>query len=152
MPQRLVLILHLVSFASFLGAAFAQTQFLKASARSGLAPAIRDEYERLCAFINKSIEIPALYGLWATGLLMAMMSPEFLHAHWLHAKMTLAFLLVGLAHVEKKNARRVVEARAAKGDAAAIEIAGLGAKHGVFALIGTAMVLCVLVLVVLKPF
>ena len=51
MPHKILILLHLVGFAAYIGAGFAQQQFVTRSGRDGLAAAVRDEYERLAASI-----------------------------------------------------------------------------------------------------
>src|ERR1700691_1418177 len=111
-----LVLLHLVGFGAFLGGAFAQQQLMRMSARDGLAPAVRDEYERLAAAILTKVEVPALFAQVVTGIGFIAEAPEFLHQHWLHAKLTAVVILLLLSHLEMFNARRLVRARAARGD------------------------------------
>ncbi|MFI5300149.1 MAG: DUF2269 family protein [Polyangiales bacterium] len=151
MQERIAVLFHLVGFAAFVGAAFAQQEFMKRSARAGLAPAIRDEYERLAATISAKIETPALFLQIAVGAFMLLHNTAYLKQPWMHAKLTAVFLLLGLAHAEMANAKKLVKARAERGDAAAEEIAGRKAKHAKMGAVGTVLVIGVIVLAVLRP-
>ena len=141
-----LLLFHLVGLAVFLGGAFAQQQFMRMSARAGLATVVRDEYERLSAAIVTKIEVPGLFAQVFTGVAIVLLQPYLLQQHWLHAKLTAVVLLLVLSHLEMFNARRLVKARAARGDAAAAEIAARKKRHALMGAVGTVLVVAVLVL------
>jgi uncharacterized membrane protein len=124
-----LLLFHLVGLAAFLGGAFAQQRFMRMSGKPGLATALRDEYERLSAAIVTKVEVPAMFVQVVTGLGFIVLQPYLLQQHWLHAKLTAVVLLLVLSHLEMFNARRLVRARAARGDAAADEIAARKKRH-----------------------
>jgi len=151
--DRIVLLVHLVGFATFLGGAFAQQEFMKRSARAGLAPAVRDEYERLAAAIVTKLELPGLFAQVASGVGFIALSTSWLQAGWLHVKLTAVVILLVLSHVEMFNARRLVRARAERGDAAADEIATRKKRHAQLGALGTVLVVAVLLCVVygLRP-
>lgn len=137
-------LLHLLGFAAFLGGAFAQQRFMKLSGREGLAPAVRDEYERLSAAIVTKVEVPATFAQVVTGLGFIVEAPGFLHQHWLHGKLTAVVLLLVLSHLEMFNARRLVRARAA---GRSEEVAARKKRHGLLGAIGTVLVVAILLFV-----
>ena len=141
-----LLLLHLVGLAVFLGGAFAQQRFMRMSAKAGLAVAVRDEYERLSAAIVTKIEVPGLFAQILTGVGIIVLQPYLLQQHWLHAKLAAVVLLLVLSHLEMFNARRLVRAREARGDAAADEIAARKKRHALMGAVGTVLVIAVLVL------
>jgi uncharacterized membrane protein len=141
-----LLLLHLVGLAVFLGGTFAQQRFMKMSAKAGLTTAVRDEYERLSAAIVTKLEVPGLFAQVFTGVGIIVLQPYLLQQHWLHAKLTAVVLLLVLSHLEMFNARRLVRARAERGDAAADEIANRKKRHARMGAIGTVLVVAVLVL------
>jgi uncharacterized membrane protein len=141
-----LLLLHLVGLAAYLGGAFAQQRFMRMSSAAGLAVAVRDEYERLSAAIVTKIEVPGLFAQVVTGVGIVVLQPYLLKQHWLHAKLTAVVVLLVLSHLEMFNARRLVRARAARGDAAADEIAARKKRHAVMGAIATVLVVAVLVL------
>jgi putative membrane protein len=149
MFHKVLILLHLVGFAAYLGAGFAQQQFMVRSAGSGLVAAVRDEYERLAASILTSIELPAIFVQVASGIAIVAMAPIWMHQGWLHAKLACVGLLLVLSHLEMFNARKIVRAREARGDGAADEIAARKKRHGQFGLLGTLAVVAVVVLVAL---
>jgi uncharacterized membrane protein len=151
MTQHLATLLHLIGFAAFLGAAFAQQQFMKRSAEPALNPTIRDEYERLSAVICTRIELPALFAQVFVGIYFIVDNPAYLKQHWLHGKLTAVVLLLALAHAEMFNARRLVRARAERGDSARSEIAARKSKHALMGNVATVLVLATIVLAVFKP-
>src|ERR1700733_6159159 len=142
----ILLLLHLVGLAVFLGGAFAQQRFMKMSAKTGLTTAVRDEYERLSAAIVTKVEVPGLFAQVFTGLGIILLQPYLLQQHWLHAKLTAVVLLLVLSHFEMFNARRLVRARATRGDAAAGEIASRKKRHAQMGAAGTVLVVAVLLL------
>ena len=141
-----LLLLHLVGLVVFVGGAFAQQRFMKMSAKAGLSPAVRDEYERLSAAIVTKVEVPGMFAQVFTGVGIIVLQPYLLQQHWLHAKLTAVVLLLVLSHLEMFNARRLVRARASRGDAAADEIAARKKRHALLGGVGTVLVVAVLVL------
>lgn len=142
-----ILLVHLVSFAAYLGAGFAQLQFMKRSAVSGVAPALRDAYESLSATILTKIELPAIMGSLFSGVAFLATNPTLLKLGWVHGKMTCIAILLVLSHLEMFNARAIVKARIS-GDSKADEaIAARKKRHGVFGTLGTLVVVALLVLV-----
>jgi uncharacterized membrane protein len=142
-----LVLLHLLGFAAFVGASFAQRQLMRMSARDGLAPALRDDYERLVAAIVTKVEVPALFAQVVTGIGFIAESPDYLHQHWLHAKLTAVVLLLVLSHLEMFNARRLVRARAAQGDAAKDEIARRKRRHAAMGALEAVLIVAILLLV-----
>ncbi len=153
MLRRVVLLVHLLGFAAYLGGAFAQQEFMNRSGRAGLAPAIRDEYERLAAAIVTKIELPGLFTQVVSGVAFVAMNTAFLQAGWLHVKLTAVVILLVLSHVEMFNARKLARARAERGDAAAEEIATRKKRHAQLGAVGTLLVVVVVLAVVwgLRP-
>ncbi len=147
MAHKALIVLHLIGFAAYLGAGFAQQQLMKRSTASGLAAAIRNEYEILAAEIVTKIELPALMAQVATGIAFLLLAPEWLRQPWLHGKLTCVAALLVLSHLEMFNARKIARARAAKGDAASEEIAARKKRHATFGAIGSLAVVVLVVLV-----
>jgi uncharacterized membrane protein len=147
MPHKILILLHLAGFAAYVGAGFAQQNFVKMSTQTGLAAAVRDEYERLAARVLTRIEVPAIGLQVVTGVAFIALMPGWLQVGWLHAKIACVVALLGLSHGEMFNARKIVAARAARGDAAGEEIAARKKRHAVYGTIGAALVVAVLSLV-----
>ena len=147
MLHKVLILLHLVGFAGYLGAGFAQQQFVTRSLRDGLTTAVRDEYERLAAAIVTQIELPALFGQVVTGVALVALAPIWLTQGWLHGKLACVAALLVLSHLEMFNARRIVKARADRGDAANDEIAARKKRHATFGLFGTLAVVVLIGLV-----
>ena len=147
MVHKVLIFLHLLGFAAFLGAAFAQQQFITRSTRDGLASAVRDEYERLAASILAQIELPALFLQVATGITLIVLTPLWLTQGWLHGKLTCVVVLLGLSHAEMFNARKIVKAREAQGEGANDAIRARKSRHATLGLVGTLAVAVLLVLV-----
>jgi uncharacterized membrane protein len=147
MVHKVLILFHLVGFAAYIGAGFAQQQFVTRSAGEGLAGAVRDEYERLAAAIVTQIELPALFTQVVTGIVLIALAPLWLTQGWLHGKLACVAVLLVLSHLEMFNARRIVKARVARGDAANDEIAARKKRHATFGLLGTLAVVTLLGLV-----
>lgn len=140
-----LLFVHLVCFATYLGAGFAQLQIMKRSRH--LAPALRDDHEKLAASIVTKLELPAIMGSVLSGLGFVAMTPGFMKQGWLHGKLLCVLILLVLSHLEMFNARKIVRARAASGEKADEEIDARKKKHELFGIIGGLAVAALLVLV-----
>jgi len=147
MGYKIALFFHLIGFASFVGAGFAQTRFMKASRRASIAAQMRDTYEALAASIVTKIELPAIFLQLLTGLYLLYERPFWLRNPWMHVKLTAVFALLVLAHLEMFSARKIVRARLKSGDAAAGEIAERKGRHEIYGRLGALLVLVVLVAV-----
>jgi uncharacterized membrane protein len=148
MVHKLLLLIHLVGFAAYLGAGFAQQKFMGRSAQSGVAAAVRDEYERLSAAVITRIELPSLFVQVATGVIFLVLAPVWLTQGWLlHGKLPCVLALLVLSHLEMFNARKIVRARTARGEAASAEIAKRKARHRMLGTIGSVAVVLVIGLV-----
>lgn len=147
MTLSLFLFVHLVSFAAYVGAGFAQNNFLKASSGDALSPAIRAEYERLAASIVTKIELPAIFGAILSGVGFLGTNPALLKQPWLHGKLTVVVLLAVLSHLEMFNARRIVRAREEAASDAETVIAARKKRHAMFGAAGSLLVVVLLVLV-----
>lgn len=142
-----LLLIHLVAFAAYIGAGFAQLQLMKRSAGAFVAAAARDELERLSAAVVTKIELPAIFVSVATGVVFVAQNPAYLREGWLHGKLTAVVLLLLLSHAEMFNARRIVRARAERGDGAHDEISARKKKHAAMGSVGSLLVAVVLVMV-----
>jgi hypothetical protein len=136
-----LILLHLVGFAAFVGAACAQQQLMRSSSGASLAAAVRDDREAL-----------ALFAQLGTGILLVVSEPGYLRQHWLHGKLSAVLLLLVLANLELINARKIVALRAARGAGTEGEIAARKRRHAVLGAVGAVAVVAVLLFVtVLRP-
>ncbi len=142
-----LLLVHLVSFAAYLGAGFAQTQLMNRSRKEGIPDEVRADRERLAAAVAAKIELPAIMGSVVSGIGFVVQNPAVMKFGWLHAKLLCVLLLLLLSHAEMFNARRIVTLRAAGGDGARDEIAVRKKRHDVMGRIGALLVVAILVLV-----
>jgi putative membrane protein len=147
MLHKALVLLHLVGFAAYLGAAFAQQRIMAMSAAGSAPPTVRDAYERLASAILVRIELPALFAQVATGVVFVALLPQWLKQGWLHGKLTCVLALLVLSHLEMFNARRIVKARADRGESASAEIAGRKKRHAALGAVGTLAVVVLLLLV-----
>ncbi len=142
-----LLLIHLVSFAAYLGAGFAQLQLMKGSRANGIAPAVRDDREALSAAVVTKIELPAIIGSIVSGAGFIAQNPALMKMGWLHGKLLCVLLLVVLSHAEMFNARAIVKARAARGDAATTDIDARKKRHDLYGTVGSLIVVALLILV-----
>lgn len=143
MLTSLLLLVHLLSFAAYLGAGFAQLHLMKRSA--GAEPLVRDAYEKLSAGILTKIELPAIMGSVVSGIGFLAQNGALIKMGWLHPKLLCVAILLVLTHFEMFNARKIVKARAAGGKDAEIE--GRKKRHGIFGKVGAVLVVAILFLV-----
>ncbi|HKU41086.1 MAG TPA: hypothetical protein VJR89_23145 [Polyangiales bacterium] len=148
MLVKVAQLIHLLGFAAFIGAAAAQQHFMHASRTSGILPAMRDDYERLCATIVTKIELPALFAQVFSGVLFVTAMPGFMKLGWMHGKLLAVLVLLVLSHVEMFNARAVARLRQRHGESAAAEISKRKQRHLQLGGVGTLAVAAVVALVV----
>ncbi len=103
-----------------------------------MAPAARDELEKLSAAVVTKIELPAIMGSIASGIGFIAQNPAVMKAGWLHAKLAVVLLLALLSHAEMFNARKIVKARAA--NANEDEIEARKKRHEMFGGVGSLLV------------
>src|SRR5215472_16217452 len=109
MVHRALILLHLLGFAAYVGAGFAQHRFMSRSSGSGIDERVRDEYERLSAVIVTRIELPAIMLQVVTGVAFLTLNTAWLQQGWMHAKLTCVAVLLVVSHLEMFNARKIVE-------------------------------------------
>lgn len=148
MIGKIALLLHLVGFAAYTGAGFAQLRLLRASVRDGLAAPVRDAYESLAATVVTRIELPAIMVSVASGIAFVALAPGWLEMGWLRLKLVAVLALLVLSHLEMFNARAIVRARAEEGDRAKAEIARRKKRHELFGAVGAASLVALVGLVV----
>ncbi len=127
----LSLLLHLVAFALYTGAAIYSAKLLRKSADGSLAPPARDALESIAASIVTKAQLPAIFVSVISGVMLLMAKPFYMKNPGMHIKLTIVFLLLVIAHLEMFNARKIVRARASGGGD--VEIAARKGRHGLFA-------------------
>ena len=140
MLVRAIFVLHLIGFAAYLGAGFAQLQLMKKSVVS--TGAMRAELEKMAAKVIVMIEVPAIMLQIATGIAKLVMTPEWLKQGWLHGKLTCVFFLLILSNVEMFNARAIVRLR--EDGVVESEIEARKKRHNVYGTIGSVLVVLLL--------
>lgn len=137
-----LLVFHLLGLIFWLGTLFALTRILAVHTEEASAEA-RSTLARLEAMLFNRIAHPAAVVVILAGIGLIFTNPGyFLHARWLHAKLLLVFLLLGLdlwlyAHASAMQAERENLSRG--------ECAAFGATIA-------ATLLGILILVLVKPF
>lgn len=134
-----LLLIHLVCFAAYLGAGFAQLTFMKRS--ETVTGELQKAYEQLSANILVKIELPAIFGSVITGVVFIATNPAYMKQGWLHGKLLCVLILLVLSHLEMFNAKQIGRLReAGKQD----EIDARKARHRLFGNVGTLLVVIVL--------
>jgi uncharacterized membrane protein len=126
-------ILHISAFVLGLGAA--ATKFILVCSHGS-----SNASEELALHITKKLESRALEIAWLLGLILTFLKGEYWSQGWLHAKIVITFLMVGLSHMSAASLRRIgklrAEAAAAeKIDAAKTPLIVFGIGMGVLALV-----------------
>ena len=147
MLNAALLLVHLVCFAAYLGAGFAQLQIMKLSAREGTAAEVRNAYEKLSATILTKIEVPAMFGSLFSGMAFIVQNGALMKQGWLHGKLLCVLILLVLSHLEMFNARAIVRIREDGGKGADDAIKARKARHTLFGTAGSVVVVVLLVLV-----
>jgi uncharacterized membrane protein len=75
------------------------------------------------------------------------LTPAWLTQGWLHGKLACVLALLVLSHLEMFNARKIVRARAERGEAASAEIAERKARHRMLGTAGSVAAVLVIALV-----
>ena len=139
-----LLLVHLVSFAAYLAAGFAQQELMKRSRLATVGAETRNHLEGLCATIVTKIEVPAIMGSIGSGIGFVIQNPVLMKMGWLHGKLLCVVALLVLSHLEMFNARNIVRARTAGKDD---EIEARKKKHAFFGLLGTVAAVALRILV-----
>jgi uncharacterized membrane protein len=147
MLYKTALFLHLIGFAAYVGASFAQARFMGASKRASIAAQMRDTYEELSASIITRIALPGIFLSFLSGLVLLYERPFWLRTPALHVKLTVVLVLLVLTHFEMFNARKIAKVRNLPGEPASAEIAARKGRQGTFNMISTLGVLIILVVV-----
>jgi len=144
---HLLKIIHLLFVIAGLGAVVAQLFVLRRFRNA--APAEQAASENMALTLTKYL---AFYGLtlaFVSGLILAIYTGAFGTGGWLHAKTVLVVLLLGLAHMDLRNLKRIQALRAEGKTAEAQQVK---ARHLRFGSLSTVLALLVIALVVMKPF
>jgi len=135
------LVFHLIGLVFWLGSLLAVTHIMAAEAGEDL-PAVRARLRRLASKLMRGLAHPGAAIMIITGVLLVAQNPHYLRQHWLHAKLLLVAVLIGL------DLRVYKRAGALGGDKAGPTRRECTAYHGAISLV----FFLILILVLLKPF
>lgn len=150
MLHSTLLFFHLLGFAGAIGGGATQQSLFKRSQNPDLAPSVREHLEQTAFWVLKKIELPSMFVSFLSGLTMLLLHGVYLRAGWMHAKITLVFLLLVLDHVEMFNAKAIVAARTSNQPEELI--VARKKRHERFGRIGALLLLSILILVTYRPF
>jgi hypothetical protein len=63
--------------------------------------------EELALLITKKLESPALLIAWLLGLVLTMVKGTYWTMGWLHAKMAITIIMLGLSHMSAASLRKI---------------------------------------------
>lgn len=149
------LVFHVLGIVFWMGGLLVTTQVLAMHVDED-SPAAREALKHLETKLLKGVTHPGAAITVLAGIVIVALQPDYLHQHWLHAKLALVGILIALDLIVYFRTRALHEA-----DFTVIEDAGRGARlalpldrrtckllHGAISLV----FLGILVLVMIKPF
>lgn len=139
---------HVLAVAIGVGALVAE-YILLLSFRRSEDNTLRRASENMAYAIVKNVASHALLLAFIFGLGMAMINTTYFQLGHIHAKMLLAFFLVGLSHIEKANLRKMLTAADEKDE---VKINALKKRHTIFMSVGSLLIVAIFYLIILKPF
>ena len=150
MPYLIVKTVHLLMVAVGVGAIIAELLLIVKFRRTE-SNVDRRASENMALFISKRIEFPALAIALLTGFVMLTMveARPWLSMGFMHAKILLAVLLVGLTHVGMSSLRKMNAAAAAQDEVA---VSNAKKRFLMFSGISAVFVVIIFFFIVAKPF
>ena len=135
------LVFHILGFVFWMGGLLVATQVL-AMHTEETSPEARDSLARLERKLMKGVAHPGAAITVVAGVVVIALQPDYLHQHWLHAKLSLVAILIALD--------LIIHFRARAFQAGRLELERRECKilHGAVSLV----FLGILVLVMIKPF
>ena len=141
--------LHLSAFVLGLGAAATKFILISSQRRSEDAKRVQVS-EELALLINKKLESRFLEVAWVLGLILTILKSEYWSQGWLHAKLTITILMIGLSHMSAASLRKIGNLRAES--AAAEKIDAAKSRLNIFGIVMGVLALATFYLVILQPF
>lgn len=106
--------------------------------------------EEFTLFMSRRLEMPALTLAVILGLSIAIVHGGYWKQGWLHAKIAIAIILLGLSHMGAAALRRLGKLRAASG--AEDQITAMRSRLLVFGIAMALLTIIIIYLVTVKPF
>jgi len=142
-------VLHISAFVLGLGAAATKFIIISSQRRSEDSKRVQVS-EELALLINRKLESRFLEIAWVLGLILAIIKGEYWSQGWLHAKMAITILMLGLSHMSAASLRKISRFRA---ESAAVEkIEAAKSRLNVFGIAMGVLALATFYLAVLQPF
>ena len=140
-PTAWALVFHLLGVVFWMAGLLVATQVLSAHVEEK-SPEARQALARLETKLMKGVAHPGAAMTVLAGLTVVWIQPSYLHQHWLHAKLSLVAILIGLDLLLTWRLRAFQAGR--------IELPRWEPKvqHGVVSL----LLLLIVILVMIKPF
>jgi protoporphyrinogen IX oxidase len=140
-PVAWALLFHIVGFVFWIGGLLFATQVLAMHTQE-TSPAVGEALTRLERKVMKGIAHPGAAITVLAGILVVYLQPDYMYQHWLHAKLFLVAILIGLDLIF------TFRARAFQAGKLQLKRSECKILHGAISLV----FLGILVMVMIKPF
>jgi putative membrane protein len=140
-PVAWVLVLHIIGFVFWMGGLLVATQVLAAHTRQSSAE-VRQAMEGLERKLLTGVAHPGAAITVLAGVAVILLQPDYLHRGWLHAKLFLVAILIGL------DVAAYLRAKALQSGRVEVQRREFKILHGAISLI----FLGIVILVMIKPF
>lgn len=138
--------LHLLCIIAGAGGALGQYLLVRRFRQAHTTDA--EASEKMALILTRFLEVYGLLLAFVTGLILAFLTNAFA-AGYLHVKIALVLVVIGLSHMELKNLKAMVALRA-QGKSA--EAAQLKQRHLFVTALALASLVVIVLLVIFKPF
>ena len=142
-------ILHISAFVLGLGAAATKFIIISSQRRSEDARRVQVS-EELALLITQKLESRFLEIAWVLGLILTIIKGEYWSQSWLHAKMTITILMIGLSRMSAASLRKIGKFRTESAPVEKIDAAK--SRLNVFGIVMGVLALVAFYLVILQPF
>ncbi len=142
-------ILHISAFVLGLGAVAARFIVLSSQRSSGDEKRVQVS-EELALLITQKLESRFLEIAWVLGLVLTLLKGEYWSQGWLHAKLTITILLIGLSRMSAASLRKIGKLRAET--AATEKIDAAKSRLNIFGIVMGVLGFVTFYLVILQPF
>lgn len=139
---------HLLSIIVGVGAIMAQLLLITAHRRSA-DNEVRRASEAMSLFIARRLEFPGLTLAFLSGLALFFINPIYMKSGFMHTKILLAIILIGLTHMGMGRLKKMA---AAADEQDEVRISILKKGHLTFMWIAAGLATLIFILIIFKPF
>jgi uncharacterized membrane protein len=142
-------VLHISAFVLGLGASATKFIILSSQRRSEDARRVQVS-EELALLITQKLESRFLEIAWVLGLVLTLLKGEYWSQGWLHAKLAITILMIGLSRMSAASLRKIGKCRTEPAPAEKID--AVKSRLNVFGIVMGVLALATFYLVILQPF